>query len=247
MAFARLQIPGSIPGTQKLFHDDPYLKEADATVLYVDGAFVILDRTIFYAESGGQEWDEGEISGIRVIDTQDQGGQLIYVNHPRVHVPAVKVDTIVVHRLSEPASFQVGDRVDLKLDWDRRYANMRQHSASHFVYHAVHQIYGPSNEALITKGCHIRPDGHRFDFGGDLPGDRIPEVQEMANALIAQRLEIGLEPEPMSGEIKYWTYDRDIIIPCGGTHVRSAQELQPLTVGRSKKGKNVTRISGKFV
>lgn len=246
MAFARLQLLAPIPGTKKLFHDDPYLKEADATVLYVDREFVILDRTIFYPESGGQEWDEGEISNIRVIDTRDQGGQLIYVSHPRVHVPAVKVDTIVVHRLLEPAPFHVGERVNLKLDWARRYANMRQHSASHFLFHAVNQIYGSPNDSLITKGCHIHPDGHRFDFGGDLPGDRIMEVQETANALIAQKLEIDLEPEPMSGEIKYWTYSPDIIIPCGGTHVRSAQELQPVMVGRSKKGKNVTRISGKF-
>ncbi len=246
MAFDRLASASSLPSTEKLFHRDAYLRECDATVIHVEGEFVVLDRTIFYAESGGQEWDEGTIEGIRVIDVQDQNGRLIYANHPLVTVPSVKVDTVIVHRLEKPALFRPGEKVHLSLDWSRRYANMRQHSASHFLYAAARELFASQNIDAITKGCHIRPDGHRFDFSDD-PGPAASAVIEArANELIGTGLPIVLSPEPMSEEIKYWRYGDTIIIPCGGTHVRSAGELGPIRVRRAKKGKNVTRLSGQF-
>ncbi len=243
--FPRRNFTATPPPTDKLFLTDPYARTAKATVLDIYQDYVVLDKSIFYAESGGQVWDTGTIGDFDVVEVQDQGGRLLSARHPRVNVPSVKVETIIVHRLDRPPSFQVGDIVSLELDWERRYANMRQHSASHFLFHAAQQVYGADNP-LFVKGCRIHPEGHRFDFADDLEADRIPEVEALANALIAEGLDIVMAPEPLTTEIQYWTYKEDIIIPCGGTHVKSANELGPLVVRRKRKGANLTRLTGVF-
>jgi alanyl-tRNA synthetase len=244
MSFERLKLP-TLPPTRKRFADDPLARSCEATVLHVAEEFVVLDATVFYPESGGQEWDEGEIAGVRVVDVQDQGGRLAYLEHPQVRVPAVKVDTVIVHRLATPAPFGVGDRVACTLDWERRYALMRSHSAGHFLYHALRQVYAEPGEELFLKGCHIDPKGFRFDFAADLAADRLAEAQRLANEWIAQGRDIVMEPDPACYEVFYWRYG-DIVIPCGGTHVGSARELAPIGVRRQKKGAGVTRFYGEL-
>lgn len=247
MAFPRLAFPEVFPKTTKLFHADPYLREAEAEVIYVDREFVVLDRSIFYAESGGQEWDEGTIDGIRVIDVQDQSGRPLLAKSPRVPIPSIQVDTVIVHRLSEPPSFKLGQRVHLELDWTRRYANMRNHSAAHFMFHAVQEAMRQGPDEIFTKGCHIHPAGSRLDFLADLPSEKFPQAEGMANEMMAKGLAIGMEREPASDEVFYWTYDDGrIVIPCGGTHVRSAAELGDIKLRRSKKGAGLTRVVVSF-
>jgi alanyl-tRNA synthetase len=246
MAFDRLKCPAGLPGTRKRFADDAMARRGEATVLHVDGEYVVLDATLFYPESGGQEWDEGEIDGCRVVDVQDQGGRLAYLERAGVRVPAVKVDTVIVHRLAAPAPFDTGTHVACVLDWERRYALMRSHSAGHFLFYALRKVYSSPGEDLFLKGCHIDRKGFRFDFAADLAADRLSEAQGLANDLIAQGRDIVMEPDPNCYEVFYWRYG-DIVIPCGGTHVRSARELAPITVRRQKKGAGVTRFYGEFV
>jgi alanyl-tRNA synthetase len=248
VAFPRLAFPEILPKTVKLFHADPYLREAEAEVLHVDREFVVLDRSVFYAESGGQEWDEGEIDGIRVVDVQDQSGRALSAKNPRMPLPSIRVDTVIVHRLAQPCPFKPGQRVHLTLDWARRYANMRNHSASHLVLHGVQEALREDvSEELMIKGCHIHPQGSRFDFAADVPGAKLPDAEAIANELIAKGMPIAMETEPASDEVYYWTYDEGrVVIPCGGTHVRSAAELGPVKLRRSKKGANLTRVSAAF-
>lgn len=233
------------PPTEKLFNDDPYLKQANAKVLFVQGPYVITDKTIFYAESGGQASDAGTINGIKVSDVAKRGGNRLVVKKEGVDVPAVTVDTIVVHKLSEEAPFKVGEVIDMQIDWDRRYGAMRYHSASHFLYHAAHKVYDSSEDTLYTKGCSINDGGARFDFFGDLSGDLVPEVERVANELIGSNLPIIMEIEPLTKDIHYWRCG-EILIPCGGTHVRSTAELAPIKVKRTKKGQTTTRLSCVF-
>lgn len=247
MAFPRLAFPEVFAKTAKLFHADPYLREADAEVVYVDREFVVLGRSIFYAESGGQEWDEGTIDGLRVIDVQDQSGRPLTAKSSRVPIPSIQVDTVIVHRLAEPCPFKPGQKVHLALDWTRRYANMRNHSAAHFMFHAVQESMRQGPEEIFTKGCHIHPAGSRLDFLADLPSEKFPDAESAANTMIAKGLPIGMEREPASDEVFYWTYDDNrIVIPCGGTHVRSAAELGDIKLRRSKKGAGLTRVVVSF-
>lgn len=232
--------------TEKLFLEDSYRREAPATVLFVQGPFVIFDQTIFYAESGGQHSDTGFIDGLPLIDVQKKGGRRLVVSHPEVDVPAVTVDTILVHQMAQDAPWQVGDTVSMILDWPRRYNTMRCHSMAHFVYHAARQVYDKPNDPLYIKGCSIDNEGARFDFFGSLDGAVLPEVERIANNLMGQGAAISVQPEPLTPDIQYWRC-HSILIPCGGTHVRSATELGPVKLRRSKKGATTTRLAASFV
>lgn len=239
------ELEDAIGPTAKIFNDDPYVQEIDARIVHVAGPYVITDRTIFYPESGGQQSDTGTINDIPVIELAKKGGRRLVVKREDIEVPAVTIDTIVIHKLAQDAPFKTGDVVKMKVDWAKRYESMRYHSASHFLYHAVHCVFDTEGDAIFTKGCSIDHEGARFDFFGSLEGSNVPAVEKIANDLIALGEDIVTEPEPLTNEIHYWRY-RDIIIPCGGTHVKSAKELAPIQVKRSKKGASTTRIGCRF-
>ena len=236
-----LNTSAAIPGTVKLFHADPYRVEAAAKVLFVKDDLVVTDQSIFYAESGGQVPDIGTIGNVAVVDVQKQGGHTAHIAHPKVDVPTIAVDTFIVHRLERPAPFAAGEEVAMKIDWQRRYLHMRYHSAAHFLFHAVRTVLPYDGSGPVTRGCHIHGEGARFDYFDPVPAEAIGPIENLANELIGKGLAIRMEREPQADDLLYWIYD-DIVIPCGGTHVRSAQELGPIAVSRRAKGKNNTRV-----
>lgn len=246
MAFDRLRLLNNQSKTQKLFHKDAGLFETTATVLEIQQEFVVLDRTIFYAESGGQEYDTGHIDGVPVVDVQDQGGRLLTASGTRVQIPAIKVDTTVVHRLANLPSFGVGEKVTLRLNGTRRRNLMRSHSAAHFLYHAARMVAGTPEQPLYLKGCHITEDGWRFDFAADLNAEIVQHIGDVANDLIARGGTMQMLPSEVSDEVFYWIWE-DVVIPCGGTHLTDVSELGKMRVSRSKKGANLTRIKAVFV
>jgi alanyl-tRNA synthetase len=237
MAFDPIVLPSDTKPTVKLFHADPYLRGAQAEVVHVEGPYVVLDGSLFYGESGGQEWDEGLIGGLSVTDVQHQGGA------PLIE-PPIQAGTTLVHRLAEAAPFTVGQRVDMTIDWSRRYANMRQHSACHFMYAALQTLWGGAPWALPSRGCHIKPDGARMDFGADLTDEAVAAAEAYANALIAEGRPI--EMRAISDDVFEWRYGDLPSIPCGGTHCQSASELQPIRLKRKRKGVGITRVSTSF-
>jgi alanyl-tRNA synthetase len=241
MSKAFLNTSASIPSTLKLFHADPYCTEATAKILFVKDDLVVTDQSIFYAESGGQVPDSGTIGGIPVIDVQKQGGHTVRVVHPKVEVPAISVDTFIVHRLERAAPFSVGQEVSMRIDWHLRYLHMRYHSAAHFLFHAVRLLLPCDGGGPSTRGCHIHSEGARFDYFDPVPSEAIGDIESFANDLIRKGHPIRMEREPQADDLLYWIYD-DVIIPCGGTHVRSAQELGPIAVSRRAKGTNNTRV-----
>ncbi|MGJ5181739.1 alanine--tRNA ligase-related protein [Bradyrhizobium oligotrophicum] len=245
MAFERLKLLNPAK-TEKLFHRDVDLVECRAKVLEVQNEYVVLDRTVFYAESGGQEFDTGYINDIRVSDVQDQGGRLLTARGTRVEIPAIKIDTTVVHQLAGPAGFAVGEEVLLRVDQTRRRNLMRSHSAAHFLFQAAKTVVSTPEDPLYVKGCHIAEDAWRFDFAGDIKADVVQKIEEVANGLISRGGVMEMVPSEVSDEVFYWTWE-DVVIPCGGTHVRKVDELKKMRLSRTKKGANLTRIKGVFV
>lgn len=127
--------------TKKLFWDDAYLKEFDATVASVDGTQITLDQTAFHPRGGGLVGDQGVLGTVRVLDTVKGGNDSI------------------VHVVESGVSIKVGDLVHGTIDWDRRYRIMRMHTSAHLLS----AIFNKETGALIT-GNQIEPDKSRIDF-----------------------------------------------------------------------------------
>src|SRR2546421_5176100 len=131
--------------TQEIFREEPYRTEAEATVQSCDAGGIVLDRTIFYPKGGGQAGDAGAIiradgSTITIIDTVKTPSPLGIA-----HVPAP----------DQTVALSPGEKVMLRLDWERRHRHMRFHTATHLLCAIVpHQ----------TNGCSITAQYARLDF-----------------------------------------------------------------------------------
>src|SRR5581483_11511709 len=156
--------------TERLSLADAYLRTCDATVVRAEGDCVVLDRTVLYAESGGQaadhgalRWDGGEA---RVVDAQIEGGH---------HVGDV------VHTLEGPVP-PVGARVRVEVDWPRRYGLMRHHTAAHVVAAVVYRDF----KAKFTGG-QLYPDRARLDVHFEQWDPELPKrLEAVVNAEIAK-------------------------------------------------------------
>src|ERR1051325_5359504 len=145
--------------TRRLYLDDAYLRECDATVLRAEGQKVVLDQTVLYAESGGQAADHGWLrwSGgeARVGDSQIEGG-----GH------AGDVAHTLEGRVPAP-----GARVRVALDWDRRYGLMRHHTGAHVIAAILHH----EHHAKFTGG-QLYPDRARIDVHFEAWDPAIPKM-----------------------------------------------------------------------
>lgn len=117
-----------LPGTRKLFHEDPYLKEFKARVVDVISDYLVLDQTSFYPEGGGQKPDRGRVrirgDTYEVVDVQ-------------------KVGDVVFHKVRPtPQNVFVGQEVRGEIDWDLRYSHMRHHTSTHILLGVLRRIYG---------------------------------------------------------------------------------------------------------
>ncbi|WP_316213725.1 MULTISPECIES: alanyl-tRNA editing protein [unclassified Bradyrhizobium] len=246
MGFSPILLQSKPQRTEKLFHQSVSLLDAKARVVEVQDNFVVLDRTIFYAESGGQEYDTGLINEFPVVDVQDQGGRLLPAHKTRVPIPSIKIDTVVVHKLAERANFEVGQEVELRVDRDRRRNLMRSHGAAHFLLQAARLLLGKPDDPLYLKGCHITEDACRFDFFGTFDSNQAQDVAVLTNELIDRGGPIQMVRSEVSDEVFYWIWE-DVIIPCGGTHVDDASAVPHIRISRSKKGQQLTRFKATWL
>jgi misacylated tRNA(Ala) deacylase len=231
--------------TEKLFLDEPCRRSAAATVLASGPDGIVLDRTVFYARSGGQpgdigvlRWDGGETA---ITDTVKGEGEAI------LHVAA-----------PGSASPLVGTVVEGEIDWDRRYRLMRMHTAMHLLCSLI-------KGAAVTGGS-VGADKARLDF--DLPNPPKKEhIEAELNALIAEdhpvRIEwvddavldtdpglvrtMSVKPPRGTGRLRLMHIGAgDSLVdlqPCGGTHVSRTGEIGPVRVLKiENKGKQNRRI-----
>lgn len=227
---------------QLLYLHDCYLKAFDATVQSVQGQAVALDRTAFYAGGGGQPVDWGMLrwSGGegRVTDVRKDGD-------------------IAWHTVDGPLP-EAGTAVHGELDWDRRYAIMRHHSALHVLVGVVYRSFN----ALVTGGA-IYPDRARMDFSlEDLNKDRVAAIEAEANRVIGEhrrvlvrflpreefdrsdlvRLAKNLVPHGIS-EVRVVEIEGFDAQADGGTHVGNTSEIGRLIVTKTEnKGKANRRL-----
>ena len=148
--------------TERLYEKDVHLRTFTAQVLACQagkhGYHVVLDRTAFYPEGGGQPGDQGTLDGVAVTD---------------VHT----VDGEIVHYLEKP--LEVGATVTGVLDYDRRFALMQQHSGEHIVSGLIFSHYG-----LHNVGFHMGRDAVTIDFDGFLTDEQLKTLELEANQAI---------------------------------------------------------------
>jgi misacylated tRNA(Ala) deacylase len=230
--------------TQLLFRDDAYARDCDATVVAVtpEGG-VVLDRTVFYAQGGGQPGDIGSLA-------RDVGASVAIAN--TVYGPD---RATIVHVLAEnDGQIATGDKVKAALDWERRYARMRVHTALHLL--SVVLPYP------VTGGAIGDGDG-RLDF--DIPEAGLDKVEltEKLNELVLRDAPVSarwitdeeldanpnlvktmsVKPPRGSGRVRLIEIEGIDLQPCGGTHVRRTGEIgRVLVTDIEKKGKQNRRV-----
>jgi len=229
--------------TELLFRGDAYLRTAQARVTGLSERGIELDATIFYPLGGGQPGDTGELvraNGERIAIADTRKGEAI---DSVLHVPAP----------SAPMP-QVGEMVALEIDWDRRYALMRLHTALHVMSCVV--------VAPVTGG-NIAPDKARLDFDIDMNLLDAPKIERETNALIARGVEtetvwitdaeldahpelvktMSVQPPRGAGRVRLLRIPGIDLQPCGGTHVRNVAEIGGIRVLRIRnEGRRNRRV-----
>ena len=220
--------------TERLYEKDPFLRRFPARVLTCaperGGFAVVLDRTAFYPEGGGQPGDRGTLGGVAVTDTRSRGDE-------------------VLHLCAGP--LEVGAEVEGELDWDRRFDHMQQHSGEHIVSGLICARYGCDN-----VGFHLGEEAVVIDFNCPIPPEELPEVERAANAVIWEdRPFLVSHPGPaelealpyrskkaLEGDVRIVTVPGADCCACCGTHVKSAGAVGLIKLISSKPFREGVRI-----
>ena len=229
--------------TELLFLRDAYQRDFEATVIDVDpdGRRIVLDRTAFYPTGGGQPHDTGTLGGLAVIEVRKDGPRVWHTLGDEGAVPAI------------------GDTVAGTVDWERRHALMRTHTALHVLCGVIWNEW----RTAVTGG-NMEPLSARMDFEFDpLPEGFGPRVEELVNAeLEADRpIEVSFLPRSVAVEDQDLIRTKVNLIPesvteirvvdivgldkqaDGGTHVASTGEVGRIRVVKTEsKGKGNKRI-----
>jgi len=225
-----------LPRTRLLFYENPYRREMEARVVLSREREVVLDRTVFYPEGGGQEGDSG------ILEGDGKRAEVVKVE---------KRGEAVVHHLSSNP-FKAGDRVRGRIDWERRSALMRHHSATHVLLEAAKRVLG---DHVWQHGAQKYPEWSRLDITHfkRLEPEEVAEIERRANEVILSNLPIHTrfmdrnEAERKYGFVLY----QGGVVPgkklrvvevegwntqaCAGTHCRSTGEIGMLKILRTER------------
>lgn len=221
--------------TEKLYDLDPNVKTFRACVLECtpkDGAYeIVLDRTAFYPEGGGQPADRGVLNFANVLDVQERGGK-------------------IVHTADRP--LPVGAAVSGGVDWPHRFALMQQHSGEHIVSGLAHRLFG-----LDNVGFHMGAAALTVDLNGELSEDRVALLERLANEAVWKNAAVRvsypspeeLERIPYRSKKKLTGAVRIVEIPgfdvcaCCGTHVTRTGEIGAVKLLAAQRYKGGTRLT----
>ena len=227
-----------------------YDRTFTARIIEATADAVVLDQTLFYPLGGGQEWDVG------TLRTPD--GRTANVSEVTKRGP-------VKHTLGAGHALAVGDEVAGAIDWERRYAHMRMHTAQHLVSGLAYEMFQSDGKRPRTVGNQIHRDFSRIDFNPiSFTDAMLKDLEAAANdairaayALTAQtmtreqvlaeqppeRTNMDLLPKSVT-ELRVIRIGKDVdLCPCAGTHVANTKEIGELSIlKRSNKGSGTQRV-----
>ncbi len=238
-------------GQDPVYGDTPmvelnYLQEFEANVVGRGPNHVVLDRTAFYAEGGGQPTDTGRLEweggSARVSRVQKEKGE---IRHFVEEVPPT-------------------DEVVGRVDWDRRFAHMRMHTAQHLVSGLVFDLYGAR-----TVGNQLYVDYSHVDFApASFDDEDLKRIEAAFNEVVETEVPVTIYEEDRAVLEEKIEEERAIlelipksirrlrviqigdvdVCPCGGTHVRNVAEIGRMRILRRRsKGKDVDRVTYELV
>ena len=224
---------------ERLYEADPYISEFDARVMACeqvkDQYRILLDRTAFFPEGGGQPGDRGMIGEALIKDTHEKDGMIWHYSDSRLNV---------------------GSEVHGKIDWDFRFSNMQNHAGEHIVSGLIHGKYGYDN-----VGFHMGSEAVTLDINGELTKEQVKEIEKEANAAIEANISIQVfipekrvleqmeyrSKKELEGDVRIVEisgYDR---CACCGTHPLRTGEIRLikiLSVQNYKGGVRIAMLAG---
>lgn len=227
--------------TEKLFYEDGYCKEFTARVLSCGeeknggGYRVVLDRTAFFPEGGGQFGDIGWLGDAVVRDTQEKAG-------------------VIYHFTDQPLT--AGQQVEGRIDFEERFVRMQQHTGEHILSGVVHRLYGYNN-----VGFHLGTDVTTLDFDGELTPEQADEVETLANRAVFDNIPVEiLYPSreelakldyrskiEIEGQVRLVSIPGIDLCACCAPHLRATGEIgliKILACDRHRGGCRMTMVSG---
>lgn len=225
--------------TEKLFYEDSHLKQFTAVVQEClksgDRYQVVLNRTAFFSEGGGQYADTGMLEAVHVLDVQEKDGTIYHLTDGEL-IP--------------------GTEVTGRIDWEERFMKMQQHTGEHIVSGLVHARFGYRN-----VGFHLGTTDCTMDFNGEIKKEELLEIELEANKAVIQNLDVivtypsveELESLEYRSKIEIEGQVRIVTIPgydvcaCCAPHVSKTGEIGQIkltNVQRYKGGVRVTMLCG---
>ncbi len=204
---------------ERLYNEDAYIREFDAEVISCTeagtGYEVLLDRSAFFPEGGGQPADTGTLGNARVLDVQERRGEVVHMTD-RALLP--------------------GSTVHGAIDWDRRFERMQEHSGEHIVSGLIHRKYGYDN-----VGFHMGEE-IRLDLSGVLTWDELMDIEREANEIVFLDVPLHIwipgeeelsrtdyrSKKELSGDVRLVEIPGADICACCGTHVKRTGEIGPI-------------------
>ena len=226
----------------KLFEENAYLKEFKAKIINIniEEKTIELDNTAFYARSGGQPGDIGQIivenQNIEVEDT-------------------IKKDNKIINIINKTENLDNGIEIIGKINWEKRYKHMKMHSALHLMCSVI---------PLGVTGGQIGYEKSRLDFNDPEKEINKEEIEEKINSLVKDDYEItseiidskildeqpelvrtmSVKPPQIDGKIRLIKIGNVDLQPCGGTHVKSTAEIGSIKIGKiENKGRMNRRVN----
>ena len=226
--------------TEKLYYVDPFIKEFPATVLSCEagknGFQVVLDCTAFYPEGGGQPADHGTLGKVHVTDVHEKDG-------------------VIFHTCDKP--LEVGQMVNGRIDWDRRFDHMQQHSGEHIISGILCADYHCDN-----VGFHMGAETVTIDYNADISWEQALDAERKANEVIwaDRKVEIAYpdseelafidyrSKKELTGQVRIVTFPEADCCACCGTHVARAGQvglIKVLSCQKFREGVRLEIVCGK--
>ena len=220
--------------TEKLYYNDPFLKNFTATVLSCEetkgGYQVVLDRTAFYPEGGGQPADHGTLGGIAVTDVHEKDG-------------------VVFHTCEK--AVEIGESDSCSIDWVRRFDHMQQHSGEHIISGILCEDYHCDN-----VGFHMGAATVTIDYNTEITWEQVLDAERKANEFIWADIPVDISypdkaaldaldyrsKKELSGQVRIVAFPGADCCACCGTHVLRAGQVGLVKVLSCQKFREGVRL-----